>query len=127
MDEAPAGWTVWNAGDDGRVVLAYRPDVFDGDALPAACMPTLYLTRGRRNNRRPGPERETATDWFVTLFLEPEVTAIEEPFDRRPDAIDRLRSVATEFAEGAIDYRASYQVPRETYFEELDRLTGREP
>ncbi|GAB3689320.1 DUF5820 family protein [Salinarchaeum chitinilyticum] len=125
MDDAPAGWTVWSAGDDGRIVLAYRPDVFDGDAFPAACIPTCYLTRGRRNDRRPGPDRDAGADWFVTLFLEPEVTVTEERFERRSDALDRLEQIAADFADGAIDYRASYQVPRETYLDELDELTGR--
>ena len=46
------GWRVWNAETD-RVILAYRPDVFDGGEFPAACMPTLYVTHGQRN-RRPG-------------------------------------------------------------------------
>ncbi|AGN01598.1 hypothetical protein L593_08265 [Salinarchaeum sp. Harcht-Bsk1] len=123
MDDPPAGWEVWNEGEDGRLILAYRPDVFDGDAFPAACMPTLYCTRGRRNSRRPGPERDAAADWFVTLFLEPEVTVAEERFDRREDALDRLRTVAADFAEGAIDYRDSYQVPRDDYLDELDALT----
>jgi hypothetical protein len=32
MDESALadGWTVWNEGTE-KVVLAYRPDVFDGD------------------------------------------------------------------------------------------------
>jgi hypothetical protein len=126
MDEPPAGWERWSVGDDGRVVLAYRPDVFDGDAFPAACMPTLYLTRGRRNARRPGAERDTALDWFVTLFLEPEVTVTQERFESREDALDALRTMAAAFADGAIDYRDSYQVPRDAYLDELDELTGRQ-
>jgi len=126
MDDAPAGWEVWHAGDDGRVVLAFRADVFDGGAFPAACMPTLYLTRGRRNARRPGPERETATDWFVTCFLEPEVTITEDRFERRDDALDHLRTVAADFADGALDYRDAYQVPRDEYLAKLDELTGRD-
>lgn len=124
MDDAPAGWEVWHAGDDGRVVLTYRQDVFDGGEFPAACMPTAYLTRGRRNARRPGPDRDSGADWFVTLFLEPEVTVIEERFERRTDALDRLRAVAANFAEGAVDYRDAYQVPRDAYLEKLDELTG---
>ena len=124
MDDVPAGWEVWNAGDDGRVILAYRPDVFDGEDYPAPCLPTLYCTRGRRNSRRPGPERDAATDWFVTLFLEPDVSVTEERFDRREDAVDRLRTVAADFAAGDMAYRDSYQVPRPAYLDELDALTG---
>jgi len=126
MDDPPAGWTVWSAEEDGRLVLAYRPDVFDGDRFPAACMPTLYLTRGRRNSRRPGPERETAADWFVTLFLEPEVTVSEERLETHGAARERVRELAAAFADGELDYRGSYQVPRETYLDELDELTGGE-
>jgi hypothetical protein len=126
MDEPPAGWERWSVGDDGRVVLAYRPDVFDGGAFPAACMPTLYCTRGRRNARRPGAERDTVLDWFVTLYLEPEVTAAERRFDDREAALDGLRMLAADFADGAIDYREHYQVPREAYLDELDELTGRQ-
>lgn len=125
MDDPPAGWTVWSAEDD-RLILVYRPDVFDGDAFPDACVPTLYLTRGRRNSRRPGPEREAATEWFVTLYLEPEVTVREERFDDRSAAADAARELATAFDAGGLDYRASYQVPREAYLEKLDELTGRE-
>jgi len=124
MDDPPAGWTVWADEDDGRQVWAYRPDVFDADAFPAPCMPTLYLTRGRRN-RRPGREREAATDWFVTLYLEPEVTVTEERFEERGAARERLFDLAGDFADGAVDYRPSYQVPRDAYLEKLDELTGR--
>lgn len=126
MDDLPEGWTVWNADPDGRTILAYRPDVFDSEAFPAACLPTLYLTRGRRNSRRPGPEREPATDWFVTLYFEPEVTYPEQRYDSREAAETGARDLAAAFADGEIDYRDQYQVPREEYFEKLDELTGRE-
>lgn len=125
MEDPPAGWTTWSDADD-RLVLAYRPDVFDADAFPAPCMPTLYLTRGRRNRRRPGQERSAALDWFVTLYLEPEVIVGEERFDARADALEGARSLARDFADGTLDYRAAYQVPREAYLDELDRLTGRD-
>lgn len=125
VDDPPDGWTVWSADNDGRVILAYRPDVFDSTAFPPECLPTLYLTRGRRNSRRPGPERDTAADWFVTLFLEPVVNYPEQRFEDRADAIAELHRLAEQFADGEIDYRALYQVPRESYFEKLDELTGR--
>lgn len=123
MEDAPAGWTVWSEDDDG-LVLAFRPDVFDGDAFPAACMPTLYVTSGRRG-RRPGQET-VGTDWFVTLYLEPEVTVREERFDHRTEAVTAARELAAEFAAGEVDYRDSYQVPRDRYLDELDELTGRD-
>lgn len=121
----PDSWTVWNESEDGRVVLAYRPDVFNGDAFPAPCLPTLYLTHGKRT-RRPGKNPGTADDdWHVTLYLEPEVHLREtNRFSRRSDAIERLAELARRFDRGHIDYRELYQVPRERYFERLDELTG---
>lgn len=121
----PDSWTVWNEGDDGRIVLAYRPDVFNGDAFPAPCLPTLYLTHGRRT-RRPGANPGTVDDdWHVTLYLEPEVHLREtNRFPTRAQALERLTELARLFDDGEIDYREIYQVPREEYFERLDELTG---
>jgi hypothetical protein len=122
LDSLGEAWTVWNE-ERGRVVLAYRPDVFDGSDLPAPCMPTIYVTRGRRG-RRPGGER-IGEDWFVTLYLEPEVDCGTDSYDTRDSAIDAAVDLAAEFAAGRIDYRSQYQVPREAYFERLDELTDR--
>ncbi|MFB6120880.1 MAG: DUF5820 family protein [Halobacteriaceae archaeon] len=128
-EEPPAGWTVWNEGGDGRLIWVYRPDVFDSDAFPAPCLPTLYVRRqspGQR--RRPGTGSGPSADWHVTLYLEPEVRVRDcdasEP--RRADAIDAARAVARAFAAGEVDYRAAYQVPRDAYLDELDDLTGRD-
>lgn len=127
MDEGPDGWEVWSDADD-RLVLAYRPDVFDGGAFPPPCLPTIYVSRGRRG-RRPGVERDPppGTPWYVTLFLEPDVESEPETFATRARASDGARDLARRFATGAVDYRDLYQVPREAYFEKLDELTGREP
>lgn len=118
------GWTVWNAEDD-RVTLAYRPDVFDGDEFPAPCLPTIYVTRGRRT-RRPGGNRNPPPDapWTVTLFLEPEVERDPDTYDSFGDALDAAGELTRRFADGEVDYRALYQVPRENYFAKLDELTG---
>ena len=120
------GWRVWSDADN-RLVLAYRPDVFDGDEYPAACLPTIYVTHGRRNTR-PGTPRNPAPGdpWVVTLFLEPEAKRAPEFFDGRDEAIAAALDVAAAFARGDVDYRAIYQVPREEYFAALDELTGRE-
>lgn len=126
LDSPPEGWTVWNENNDGRVILAYRPDVFDAASFPAACLPTLYLTKGRHSDRRPGPERRGADQWFVTLYLEPEISAPEQQFDTRAAAIEGLFDLAAAFAAGEVDYRDLYQVPREEYFDRLDELTGSE-
>lgn len=125
-DALAEGWTVWN--DDGdRLIVAYRPDVFDGGEFPPECLPTIYLTRGRRT-RRPGvrPNPRPGDPWVVTLFLEPEVDHGPDHYDSREAAVEGLVDLAARFADGDVDYRGLYQVPRESYFEKLDELTGRE-
>ena len=121
------GWRVWSDAED-RLVLAYRPDVFDGDGFDAACLPTLYVTRGRRS-RRPGGTRNLPPDapWVATLFLEPEVSAPPREFDSPEAAVEGAMELAAEFARGGVDYRSLYQGPRPDYFERLDELTGRSP
>lgn len=123
LASVPDGWTVWNEADE-RVVLAYRPDVFDGGSLPAPCLPTIYVTRGRRD-RRPGGER-VGDEWRVRLFLEPEVTAREAVRDDREAALEAAADVAAAFDDGDVDYRDCYQVPRPDYLDRLDELTGRD-
>ncbi len=125
--EPPGGWTEWAAGADGRLVLAYRPDIFDAASFPPECLPTLYLTHGKRT-RRPGrnpTDRTGESDWFVSFYLEPEVT-VEPPaqFPTREAALEYLLTVAAEFDDGAIDPREVYQVPREAYLDELESLLG---
>ncbi|WP_135820798.1 DUF5820 family protein [Halostella litorea] len=124
--DAPDGWVVWNEGSEGRLVLAYRPDVFDADGFPAECLPTLYLTRGRRGTRPPGESSPAGADWHVTLYLEPDVDDGGERYGSREAALAGARERAAAFAAGEVDYRALYQVPREAYFDRLDELTGRE-
>jgi hypothetical protein len=121
----PAGWQVWSDAEN-KLVVAYRPDVFDGSAFPAACMPTIYVTQGQRS-RRPGIDHDPApgTPWYVTLFLEPDVQRDAEQFDDEAAAREAAREVARRFDAGEIDYRGLYQVPREDYFAKLDELTGR--
>jgi len=127
MDETALGdgWRVWNAEDD-RVVLAYRPDVFDGGEFPAPCLPTLYVTRGRRT-RRPEGNRNLPPDapWMVTLYLEPEVSREPDAHDGFAAARSAAEALTRRFAAGDVDYRSLYQVPRERYLETLDELTGR--
>lgn len=124
FDSLPEGWELWNEGETEHV-LVYRPDVFDSHDFPAPCLPTLYLTKGQRG-RRPGQHHPAPDDpWYVTLSLEPEVTRDTDRYDDRDAAIEGALRVAEQFAAGDIDYRALYQVPREEYLDELDRLTGR--
>lgn len=122
MDETslPTGWQCWHEERD-RVILAYRPDVFDSKAFPAPCLPTIYVTSGSPRRRPGGSDTDT---WQVTLFLEPEIEAVSENYEDRAAAIDGAIDHAERFATGEIDYRALYQVPREAYFDRLDELTG---
>ena len=125
LPDLPAGWRVWNAESEGRVILAYRPDVFDSAAFPAACLPTIYVTNGSPK-RRPGAGAVDTDRWQVKLFVEPEVEVGTEAFDDRPAALDGAVETARAFAAGEVDYRAAYQVPREAYLARLDELTDRE-
>lgn len=122
--DLPSGWRLWNEEDE-RVILAYRPDVFDGGSFPVPCLPTIYVMRGQRS-RRPGDQRTELDTWFVTLFLEPDVRWGTERFETRTAAIDGAYELAARFEEGKIDYRELYQVPRPEYFDALDELTGTE-
>jgi len=118
-------WTVWTA-EQRRAVLVYRPDEFDSGAYPAACLPTIYVTKGQRG-RRPGrPTASADTDWYVTLYLEPDVSDTQHRHTDREAARRRALDIAERFATGRLDYRALYQVPRPAYLDRLDELTGRE-
>ena len=125
LDDLPPGWRVWNAEAGGRVVLAYRPEVFDGSAFPAACLPTLTVGPGRSPDARPD-RRPGSGPWHVALYLEPDVRvrAVETAHDDRDAAVERARAVAAAFAAGAVDYAAAYHEPREAYLERLDDLVG---
>ncbi|EMA12496.1 MULTISPECIES: DUF5820 family protein [Haloarcula] len=118
----PDDWTVWNETDE-KLILAYRPDVFDSEQFPAPCLPTIYLTRGKRT-RRPGADR-TGESWYVTFYLEPEVERDADSYEGRDAAVEGAVALATRFADGELDYRSLYQVPREAYLDKLDDLTGR--
>ena len=118
------GWIVWNA-DERRAVFAYRPDVFDGSSFPSPCLPTIYVTRGRES-RRPGGNRNLQPDspWLVRLRMEPEIDREPDAYTSRAEAIEAAVELTEQFAAGGIDYRSLYQVPRESYLEKLDELTG---
>jgi hypothetical protein len=124
FDGLAEGWEVWTA-ESRRAVLAYRPDEFDSEAYPAACLPTIYVTKGQRGRRpgRPTPSADAA--WYVTLYLEPEVSDTQHRHDNREEARRRALEVAERFVAGQVDYRALYQVPRPAYLDRLDELTGR--
>lgn len=128
MDDLADGWEVWSESDD-RLVFTYRPDVFEGQRYPPACLPTIYVTRGARD-RRPGVSLDPApdADWHVTLYLEPDVEGASDRYDDRAAALAGARDLAARFARGEVDVRACYQVTddREAYLDRLAELTGRE-
>lgn len=124
LDDLPDSWTVWTEQRDGRVILAYRPDVFDTESFPAPCLPTIYVTNGSRANR-PGAGQYQTEEWHATLFAEPEIELANETRESREAAIEAAVDVAERFAAGEIDYRGAYQEPREAYLDELDERTGR--
>jgi hypothetical protein len=125
LESLPDGWTVWNEEPQGRVILAFRPDVFDSDAFPAPCLPTLYVSNGSRS-RRPGAGQYETDTWHATLFLEPDVEGPVVEFESREAAVEGAVDLAARFARGEVDYRDCYQVPRDDYLARLDELTGRE-
>jgi hypothetical protein len=125
FEALPEGWQVWS-DEETRVVLAYRPDVFDTAAFPAPCLPTMYLSKGQRD-RRPGPhDPPPDADWFVTLYLEPEVSRSPERADDRAAAESVAVDLATAFNRGELDMRSLYQVPRDDYLDRLDEMVGPE-
>jgi hypothetical protein len=123
FEPLPGGWTVWSDEREGRAILAYRPDVFDTEAFPAPCMPTLFVSN-RSRKQRPAARYRTTDTWHVTLYLEPEVEGATEEYDDRAAAVGGAREYARRFAAGEVDYRGLYQVPREEYLAELDELVG---
>lgn len=122
-DALPAGWTVWADDPDGRTVLAFRPDVFDGHSFPAACLPTIYVSNGSRR-RRPGAGGIETDGWHAELFLEPDVSGPTERRDSRDAAREAAVEMARRFVAGGIDHRGLYQLPRDDYLDRLDDLVG---
>lgn len=111
----PAGWEVWSHERRGPVVLAYRPDVFDAESYPAACLPTISVKTG---SRRPG----AGGGWQVTLYFEPAVDCGTDKYGTRAAALDGAVSLASSVVAGEIDPREVYQVPRPAYLDKLDEL-----
>lgn len=122
LDELSKDWTVWTETDT-ELVIVYRPDIFDSEQFPAPCLPTIYITQGKRT-RRPGADRR-GSDWYVTLYLEPEIEGETESHPDRSSAISDAVELANRFGAGEIDYHSLYQIPREAYLAELDKQTGR--
>jgi hypothetical protein len=122
-EELAAGWTVWN-DEPRKIILTYRPEVFNTDAYPAPCLPTIHIRKGRPS-RKPGRNTPAPdASWYVQLYLEPDVSMVDESYDGREAGETGARRLAEQFATGEIEYRALYQVPRERYLDKLDELIG---
>jgi hypothetical protein len=121
-DALPDGWEVWHDEDGGRSVLVFRPDVFDADAYPAACLPTIYVTDAP-GDRRPGAH--ATGRWHARLVLEPEITlATSAPAADKATAATDAIEFAAQFVAGAYDLRGAYHDPsdRTAYLERLTAL-----
>lgn len=125
--DLPEGWQVWTEDPKGGDIVVFRPDVFDSQTYPAACLPTIQVAK-RPPSQRKRRAGSNPDGWWVSLTLEPEVRVrdADESFDSRTAAVEGAVDLAERFAEGAIDYRGAYQVPRDAYLDRLDDLTGRE-
>lgn len=119
----PGGWKLWHEEPNGRVILAYRPDIFDSNSYPPACLPTIAVGPGSTPDAP--PERRAASgDWHVALYLEPDVRArdLDAAYPTRDAAVQGAIEVARQFTAGQVDYRSLYQVPRDAYLAKLDTL-----
>jgi hypothetical protein len=117
----PGDWIVWNDETGGPATWVYRPDVFDAERFPAACIPTLHVTN-RGSERRP-PGRGGGA-WRARLTLEPEIELDRSPgCPTRTSALERAAALARAFTSGEYDLRAAYHDPsdREAYLGRLSR------
>jgi hypothetical protein len=118
------GWQVWHEDMSGELILVFRPDVFsEAGGFPAPCLPTI-LVSDRSRARRPDARHRRGGTWSVVLTLEPQVEVRVTEHADRDIAIERAAELTAEFAMGKVDYRGAYQVPRESYLDRLDALTG---
>lgn len=122
-EDLPPGWRVWNHETGGRIVLAFRPDVFNAESFPPACLPTIVVAPGRSPDEPPG-RRVRSDAWYVAAYLEPDVRLRElaNTFDSRDAAIAGAIDAASRFTAGDVDVEAAYQVPRESYLAQLSAL-----
>lgn len=124
ISEIADGWQVWNNEPRGHVILAYRPDIFDTNEFPPACLPTITIGPGSEPNQ-PRDHRNATTAWYVVLYLEPRVRVAtkDTTVPSRPQAIDYAVALSHEFTDGKIDFDAAYIDPRPNYLAKLKELT----
>lgn len=119
-DELPDAWAVWSAEPHGRVVLAFRPDVFDAERFPEPCLPTIYISPER--DRRTLPADATTRRWRVELRLEPDVLLTDRCSTDWDGAVAAATDLARAFLAGEFNLRTPYHDPRGTYLDALEDL-----
>lgn len=128
LESLPSGWEVWDHEPESSLILAFRPDVFDGSHFPPACLPTIYVREGQQDLRRAGPQPAAGSGgtWSVTLFLEPEVREQLEMCESMDAATEAAIEYANAFVAGETDIEGLYLRPREAYLERIQELIGEE-
>ncbi len=124
LADLPADWSVWDQVDGDRLILVFRPDIFDGSQFPPACLPTIYVREGEQDLRHAGPAPAAGTEgrWMVTLILEPEVSARIGETKSYDSAKELAVETATDFVAGELDIEGMYQLPRTAYLSALREL-----
>jgi len=93
----PEGWVVWSE-DDGLVVC-YKPELFDGEEYPRACLPLITVTKADRGTigGREG--------WRVTFHIEADVPAhsLRKTVTGYDEAIEYVVETAKKFNAGEYD------------------------
>lgn len=121
----PPGWECWSHEEGGRLVLTYRPDIFNAEAFDPTQLPTLVLAPGRSPDRPP-EERVTTNRWHLALYLEPDIRLreVEASFPTRETALEETIAVAERFSAGEFELRSAYIDPPDRYLDRLTELIG---
>ncbi|MFB6196746.1 MAG: DUF5820 family protein, partial [Halobacteriaceae archaeon] len=68
----PDGWVIWN-DEPERLILAFKPDVFNSSDFPAPCLPTIQVSQSDPDQRRSRSVASGDGSWHVVCHLEPEI------------------------------------------------------
>ncbi len=121
--DLPSGWRIWHDRPDDIFVLTYRPDVFDSDAFPASCLPTVTVKPARARGRSGRPrDPESTGPWVAELLLEPDAPLDRRRAADRSAAIEAGLELAGAFVEGTYDLGSPYADPPSAYLERLESL-----
>ena len=120
-ESVPDGWDTWHTDPGGISVWVFRPDVFDGDAFPPACIPTLTIKPARERGPR-GRPGQSASEWWSELRLEPDVLLERRTAGTREQAMTLAIQRATAFTDGDIAFRTAYADPPVDYLDRLESI-----